>query len=252
MPALAVLVGVAPSGFLLGAAPPVIALLFLAITTGLLVVDLKRPDRFHYILFKGNRTSWLVWGAWILMAYGLVAALWLLGVSGGAGGLVRALALPVVLLAAAAAGYSAFLFGQAEGRDFWQSPLLLPELLLAALAAGSASLLVLRVLVGGGSGELRLLAGTMAVALVGHATLLFAELGSKHPSVDVARTAKLITRGHFRNRFWTGVIALGVVVPLLIVWLAPAAILLAALLVLAGLWTYEDIWVKAGQSVPLS
>jgi Fe-S-cluster-containing dehydrogenase component/formate-dependent nitrite reductase membrane component NrfD len=252
VPALAVLAGVAPSGFLLGAAPPVLALLFLAITTGLLVFDLKRPDRFHYILFKGNPTSWLVWGAWILMAYGLVAVLWLLGAHNGAGGLLRVLALPAVLLAAGAAGYSAFLFGQAEGRDFWQSPLLLPQLLLAALAAGAASLLVLRVLAGGEPEDLRLLAWTMAGALVGHATLLFAELGSKHPSLDVARAARLITRGHFRSRFWTGVITRGIVVPLLIVWLAPAAILLAALLVLAGLWIYEELWVKAGQSIPLS
>jgi Fe-S-cluster-containing dehydrogenase component/formate-dependent nitrite reductase membrane component NrfD len=252
VPALAVLAGLASPGFLLGAAPPLIALLFLALTTGLLVFDLKRPDRFHYILFKGNRTSWLVWGAWILMAYGLVAALWLFGVASGSGGLVRALALPAVLLAAAAAGYSAFLFGQAEGRDFWQSPLLLPQLLVAALAAGGASLLIIRVLAGGEPDDLRLLAWTMAVALVAQATLLFAELGSKHPSVDVARAARLITRGHYRSRFWTGVIALGIVVPLLIVWLAPAAILLAALLALVGLWTYEELWVKAGQSVPLS
>jgi len=27
---------------------------------------------------------------------------------------------------------------------------------------------------------------------------------------------------------------------------------LAALLALAGLWLWEDLWVKAGQSVPLS
>jgi Fe-S-cluster-containing dehydrogenase component/formate-dependent nitrite reductase membrane component NrfD len=252
VPALATLTAAAPPGFLLGAAPPVIALLFLAITTALLVFDLKRPDRFHYILFKGNRTSWLVWGAWILMAYGLVAVLWLFGASSGAGGLLRALALPLALLAAATAGYSAFLFGQAEGRDFWQSPLLLPQLLLAALAAGAASLLVVRVLAGGEAAELRLLAWTMAATLVGEAILLFAELGSKHASLDVARTARLITRGHFRRRFWTGVVGAGIVVPLVIVWLAPAAILLAALLVLAGLWIYEDVWVKAGQSVPLS
>jgi Fe-S-cluster-containing dehydrogenase component/formate-dependent nitrite reductase membrane component NrfD len=252
VPALAMLVGVTPTGVLLGAAPPLIALLFLAITTGLLVFDLKRPDRFHYILFKGNRTSWLVWGAWILLAYGVVAALWVFGVWSGAGGLLRALSLPAVVLALAAAGYSAFLFGQAEGRDFWQSPLLLPQLLLAALAAGAASLLVVRVLAGGEVGELELLAWTLAVALVGQAVLLFAELGSKHPSLDVARAARLITHGHFRSRFWTGVVVAGIVAPLAIVWLAPAATLLGALLALAGLWIYEDVWVKAGQSVPLS
>ena len=252
VPGLAMLAGLTPGAFLSGVVPPVIALLFLAITTGLLIFDLKRPDRFHYILFKGNRTSWLVWGAWILLAYGMVAALWLLGAAGGAGGLLRALALPVVLLAAAAAGYSAFLFGQAEGRDFWQSPLLLPQLLVAALAGGAASLLVVRVIAGAEADDLRVLAWTMAVALIGQATLLFAELGSKHPSVDVARTARLITRGHFRGRFWTGAIVLGIVVPLVMIWFAPAAILLAAVLVLAGLWIYEDVWVKAGQSMPLS
>ena len=40
------------------------------------------------------------------------------------------LAIPLVLLALGAAGYSAFLFAQAEGRDFWQSPLVLPHLLV--------------------------------------------------------------------------------------------------------------------------
>jgi Fe-S-cluster-containing dehydrogenase component/formate-dependent nitrite reductase membrane component NrfD len=255
IPALAALAGAAPSGFLLGIAPPLIALLFLTITTALLVLDLKRPDRFHYVLLKGNRTSWLVWGAWILMAYGLVAVLWLVGAHGGVGALLRALAIPVVVLAAAAAGYSAFLFGQAEGRDFWQSPLLLPQLLLAALAAGAASLLVVGVLAGADARPLQLLAWIMAGSLAGGATLLLAELGSKHTSVDVARTARLITRGHFRQRFWAGVVGAGIIVPLLLVWLAPAAGVagvLAALLVLAGLWIYEDVWVKAGQSIPLS
>ena len=33
-----------------------------ALTTALLVVDLKRPDRFHYILLKANWRSWLVLG----------------------------------------------------------------------------------------------------------------------------------------------------------------------------------------------
>jgi hypothetical protein len=28
--------------------------------------------------------------------------------------------------------------------------------------------------------------------------------------------------------------------------------LLGAILALAGLWIYEDVWIKAGQSLPLS
>ena len=104
----------------------------------------------------------------ILMAYGGVATLWLLaGLAGRPGALIW-LAVPVILLAGAAAGYSAFLFGQAEGRDFWQSPLLLPHLLVAALAAGSAALLLVARATGGGLGApwgLRLvLAGALFLA----------------------------------------------------------------------------------------
>ena len=252
---LAALLGATPSGFLLGIAPPVLALTFLAITTALLVFDLKRPDRFHYVLLKGNPRSWLVKGAWILMAYGLIAMVWLLGAHGGAGRLLHGLALPTIVLAAATAGYSAFLFGQAEGRDFWQSPLLLPQLLIAALAAGAGSLLVVGSLIGVPEASLPRLSGILIAALIAHALLLFAELGSSHANVDVARAARLLTRGHWRGAFWGGVVVAGIAVPVVMLWLFPAsgvAVTIAGVLALGGLWVYEDIWVKAGQSVPLS
>ena len=123
-------------------AAPLLALVFLALTTVLLVGDLKRPDRFFFLLTKGNPSSWLVIGGWILMAYGALGTLWLGAVVTGHASWLLVLALPTArVLAAATAGYSAYLFGQAEGRDFWQSPLLLPHLLIAALIGGSASLL---------------------------------------------------------------------------------------------------------------
>jgi Fe-S-cluster-containing dehydrogenase component/formate-dependent nitrite reductase membrane component NrfD len=252
---LAALAGASPDGFMLGMAPPVIALLLLAITTGLLVFDLKRPDRFHYILLKGNPRSWLVWGAWILIAYGLVAVVWLFGARAENDALLRALAIPAILLGAAAAGYSAFLFGQAEGRDFWQSPLLLPQLLIAAIAAGASTLLVVAALSAPPEGTIPRLAGVLIVALLAHAVLLFAELRGSHANVDVARTVRLITRGHFRAVFWGGVIVAGIVMPVLLLWLAGSAapaVAIAGVLALVGLWLYEDAWVKAGQTVPLS
>jgi Fe-S-cluster-containing dehydrogenase component/formate-dependent nitrite reductase membrane component NrfD len=253
--ALAALLGAAPSQFLLGGAPPAIALVFIAITSALLVLDLKRPDRFHYILFKANPRSWLVWGTWILIAYGVLAVVWLFASYTGAGGVLRALALPVLILAAATAGYSALLFGQAEGRDFWQSALLLPALLGAAVAAGAASLIVVGVLAGAAVEMLALLGWLLGGALVVIGVLLYAELGGAHANLDVSRAARLLTRGHYRARFWIGAVGAGIVLPLALLALAPAdgvAVMLAALLVLAGLWIYEDIWIKAGQSIPLS
>ena len=233
-------------------AAPALALLFLTLTTGLLVADLKRPDRFYYILTKGNRTSWLVWGAWILMAYGALSALWLFSGWTQNLALLKLLAIPVMLLAAASAGYSAFLFGQAEGRDFWQSPLLLPQLLVAALVAGGASLIVLHVALGGAPEKLPPLVMGFVLSLVAYAVVLLAELFGAHANLDVARAARLITCGGFRASFWLWVVGAGVVVPLLLVWFGPPAAAVAALLSLAGLWVYEDLWVKAGQSLPLS
>ena len=44
----------------------------------------------------------------------------------------------------------------------------------------------------------------------------------------------------------------GIALPLVLAWWEPAGAAAAALLALAGLWLYEDLWVKAGQSIPLS
>jgi Fe-S-cluster-containing dehydrogenase component/formate-dependent nitrite reductase membrane component NrfD len=250
MAAFGVLIGAPPSSLLVGVIPPLLALLFLALTTGLLVFDLKRPDRFHYILFKGNHRSWLVTGAWILIAYGAVAVAWLFAAHAGNAGLLRVLALPALLLAAGAAGYSAFLFGQAEGRDFWQSPLLLPHLIVAALAAGAAALLVVGIPARSDGPSLNLLVIAFVVALVLEAALLFAEFSGAHANVDVACAARLVTRGALSVRFWGGVVIGGIALPLVLA--VSPAVLLGAALALAGLWIYEDVWVKAGQSIPLS
>jgi Fe-S-cluster-containing dehydrogenase component/formate-dependent nitrite reductase membrane component NrfD len=229
-------------------AAAVVALVFLALTMGLLVLDLKRPERFHYVLIKGQWRSWLVRGAWILMAYGLVAGLWLVTSRAQHAALV----LPALALAAGAAGYSAFLFGQAEGRDFWQSPLLLPHLLVAAMLAGAASLLVVGTVIGAAHVAVLSMGGFLAVGLLLHGALMLAELGVTHANTDVARAARLLTAGGYRSRFWAGAVVGGVLLPfLLIVWV-PGGMVIGALLALAGLWVYEDVWVRAGQSIPLS
>jgi len=95
------------------------------------------------------------------------------------------------------------------------------------------------------------------LSLLVHGALLLIELTSRHPTQDVAVAARLLTRGAYRARFWGGVVLTGTVVPM-IGLIAGAArddmslTALAALLALGGLWLWEDLWVKAGQSVPLS
>jgi Fe-S-cluster-containing dehydrogenase component/formate-dependent nitrite reductase membrane component NrfD len=250
--ALGVLLGHAGGGWLTGTMAPLLALVFLALTTALLVFDLKRPERFLYILRMPNWRSWLVWGAVILMGFGAVAALWLVGGATGNLALLGALALPAALLAAAAAGYSAFLFGQAEGRDFWQSPLLLPQLLVSAVMAGAAALLLVELGWRREPEHVADLAGYFTAALIAQGLLLVAEVSAFHQGIEAARAAHLLVRGPWRTAFWGGVVLAGTLLPLGLAWLGGAWLGVAAVLALAGVWLYEDLWVRAGQALPLS
>jgi Fe-S-cluster-containing dehydrogenase component/formate-dependent nitrite reductase membrane component NrfD len=229
-----------------GVALPLIALLFLLATTVLLVVDLKRPDRFHYILLKPNWRSWLVWGAWILIAFGTATGVWTLAVLSSRPDVLGWVAVPLTGLALAAAGYSAFLFAQAEGRDYWQSPLVLPHLLVAATAAGAAMALLFH-------GPAPALRGLLLTMLGLNLGLMLAERLVPHANADAAAAARFITEGPARGTFWGGVVVAGTLVPALLLltssWLAAG---LAGVLALVGLYFWEDCWVKAGQSVPLS
>jgi Fe-S-cluster-containing dehydrogenase component/formate-dependent nitrite reductase membrane component NrfD len=246
-----------PAGPLLAVGAPALALAFLAVTGVLLIADLKRPDRFYFLFTKPNWSSWLVWGAWIILVYGLLGTLWLVF------GIARLpLAMGLVGWAAAAfgigtAGYSAFLFGQAEGRDFWQSPLLLWHLLLGAIVAGAAGLALLGLALGASG----LTFGWLATILAGAAGLSFllavVELYGSHPSADVGEAAKLLRSGPYSGRFWGGAGLLGAGLPMLLVaaYLASGLgvlLALAAVSALAGLWLYEDAWVRTGQAVAMS
>jgi hypothetical protein len=157
------------------------------------------------------------------------------------------LAGPLIGLALGAAGYSAFLFAQAEGRDFWQSSLLLPHLLVAALAAGAA----VGLLTHGASPVLR---GLLLLALGAHLVLVLAERWVSHPNLDGTAGARWLAEGPGRIPLWAGVVTAGTLLPLALVLLSPAwpAGALASVLALAGLYLWEDLWLRAGQSVPLS
>ena len=81
---------------------------------------------------------------------------------------------------------------------------------------------------------------------------MLAELGVTHANTDVARAARLLTEGGYRNRFLGGAVIVGVLLPFVLIVSLPGGMVIGALLALAGLWVYEDLWVRAGQSIPLS
>jgi len=240
---------------LLNVVAPALALIALAVTSALLVFDLKRPDRFFYLLTKPNFRSWLVIGTYFLIGYGACSAAWLLAGMFGAEvpSLLRWLS---TLFSIASACYSAFLFAQAKGRDLWQSPVFLWHLLVQALVAGSAALLIAGVLIDARATT----AATMilVISLIADLAMIFGEITLPHVSEDIRIATRALIRGTLSVRFWGLAIVLGLVAP---ICLCLAALRLAdsagveiaaAVLALAGLWWFEELWVKAGQVAPLS
>jgi len=116
-----------------------IGLVFLTLTGILLIMDLDQPKRFLYVLLRPHWGSWLVKGGYAITTYG--GLLTALGAASyfGWNFLQAILGGVTALVAVIVAVYTAFLFAQAKGRDFWQSPTLaihmldLPILLLNGL-----------------------------------------------------------------------------------------------------------------------
>ena len=231
----------------------VLGLIFMAATGGLLIMDLDRPERFHYVLLRPQWRSWLVKGAYIITAFAGLLSLWVLLKLLGVSWATTVLAWPLVALAGAAAVYTAFLFGQAKGRSFWQSPGLPLHMLVHAAVAGAAALYLVSLFVEGLQPLRSVLPVTLALGLVGVLLIMWAELGMKHPDRDAERAARMIYAGRYRTLFWGGSVVLGSLVPLALVLTGvPALIAVAAVLALAGILVTEHAWIEAPQLIPLA
>lgn len=242
-----------------------VSLLFIGLTTALLVFDLEKPERFLYILLRPQWRSWLARGAVLLISFTAVAGIWWLYELGAylynydvpwLRSTLLWLGLP---LAIGVAIYTAFLFAQAEGRDLWQSPLLPFHLIVQALMAGSGAILILNAF--GVAAEMNRVAllTFIAALLLDLFITLFGEFGMPHASEVAARAAHDISHGRYRRHFWWGSIGLGHVVALGLAAVGivsggqPAVIsALAAVCAIVGLYLYEYAFVMAPQEIPNS
>lgn len=253
--AVAMLAGVGTGSVWMSWLAPLVAGLFIALTGVVLVWDLKRPDRFLYILTKSNPGSWLVRGAWILGAQGALMAVWFVVGVFGLGSLE-----PVIWVSALngllVAGYTAFLFGQAEGRDLWQTPLLLWHMIGAALAVGGGASLIAAMASSSLEEAVGPFAGVMAVGAGVVGLMTVTELFSSHPTTNAQSAFHHMTKGEFASQWWRGQFLL-VPVPVLAGLLVVGGGTLITGVVggvaaMIGVFLADDAFVKAGQSVPLS
>lgn len=248
-----------------------LSLLFIAITTGLLVFDLEKPERFLYILMRPQWRSWLTRGAVLLIGFSLVAGGWWAAEIAS-----RYLGLfPLELMdsirpyflwlglpfAIGSAIYTAFLFAQAEGRDLWQSPLLPIHLVIQAFMMGSGALLMMNLVTMHVEPDIIEVSFYVLVAsiIIDLFVTLFGEFGIPHASEVAARAAHDISHGRYKNHFWLGSITLGHIIPLALLlatvfFIGPNTYVesLAALCTMIGLYFFEYAFVMAPQDIPNS
>lgn len=230
-----------------------VSLLFLAITGALLVKDLDQPKRFLYVLFRPQWSSWLVRGAYAITGFGGLVTLIGVGLffewelvtkiafwGAGAVGIVVAI-------------YTAFLFAQAQARDFWQSPALILHMLAHSLLGGAAVFAITNLFFDGGD----IFEGFMRFFLIGaiglNMIVLFIELAIPHSTTDTKKVVKMITKGRYKNNFWLGTVLLGNVVALGFAIAGGSVFMaLSAAAILIGIYITETIWVEAPQRIPLT
>lgn len=230
-----------------------ISLLFLALTGLLLVIDLDQPKRFLYVLLRPQWSSWLVRGGYAITVFGALTTLWLASIWFEWEAIQSIAMYGTGIFGIIVAVYTAFLFAQAKGRDFWQSPALALHMIIHSIMAGAAVSMILSFLLGDavilGSFSAMILRWSILANLV----VLAAELITTHPTSDAHRVAKMILQGRYSTTFWTMVILLGNLVPLVIMFSTGGSIaLIASSLSLIGIYFSEKIWVEAPQRVPLT
>ena len=235
-----------------------ISLVFLALTGLFLVMDLDRPDRFLNVLLRPQWNSWLVKGGYTITVFGLLVTIWAgmtyFEIETGETIVIWITAFFAVMLAI----YTAFLFAQAKGRDFWQSPSLALHMLVHSVMAGAA-VFALVLLVSGNESWMSILGMVMIIALSVNLFTMTTELTMTHPSTSAHSVVKMITKGRYKNLFWFGVVGIGNVLPLILLSfrgfeesLDGSILTIAAVFILLGIYVTEKIWVEAPQRVPLA
>ncbi|MEJ2343095.1 MAG: polysulfide reductase NrfD, partial [Gemmatimonadales bacterium] len=221
-----------------------VATAFLAITGGLLLWDLEHPLRVYMIFTRPQWRSWLVRGAFIISGFGAVLALHLLAALAGWSGLPQTLVGLGIPLGALTAVYTAYLFGQAKGRDLWQNPLLPPHFLVQAFVAGSAALLP--VAAASEPSALPGLLWLLSASSFVHLLMVAGETTVTHGTAHAHLAVWQLTRGRYGLYFWIGTLL--VTIALAAPWIGT----MAGASALVGLLAYEHAYVQAGQAVPLA
>jgi Fe-S-cluster-containing dehydrogenase component/formate-dependent nitrite reductase membrane component NrfD len=225
-----------------------IGLVFLAITTFLLVKDLDQAKRFVYVLLRPQWKSWLVKGGYALTFYGIFLSIFAAAKFFDWYFLEKITAWLTFPAAVLTAVYTAFLFAQAKGRDFWQSPMLAFHMIGHSISAGAAALILVGFFAENSLEWSFILNKILCISLIFNSLITFFELTMPHPTSDARMVVTMILRGRYQKMFWFSAVLMVLPIGFLYFELN----YLAAISALVGMFFLEKIWVDAPQRIALS
>lgn len=237
-----------------------VSLVFLGLTGILLVLDLDQPKRFLYVVLRPQWKSWLVRGAYIITGFsGLISAylalVWLQQDTFiDHSWLAPIINVGLTVFAVLTGIYTAFLFAQAKGRDAWQSPMLPIQMLTHTALCGLAVWMLLFPLLGADNlDDQTVMSRALIVLIVFHLVCEFSHIFLTHSTDAAHQAARMTFSGRYKSHYWLGVILVGSLIPLgLLAFSGTAFVIIAAILVLIGVFISQHISVFAPQQLPLS
>ena len=93
----------------------------------------------------------------------------------------------------------------------------------------------------------------LLISVTASAATIVVEFAMRHSSDDARRTLRLITRGSLGRLFWVGGVAIGMVLPVILLLGGGTALLMfASVAALVGVFCVDYVWVRAPQLIALS
>ncbi|MEK6781797.1 MAG: 4Fe-4S dicluster domain-containing protein [Bacteroidota bacterium] len=229
-----------------------LSLVFLLATGVLLVKDLDQPSRFLYVLLRPQWKSWLAKGGYAITLFGGLVTCWIVAVYFEFENLAAVAFILSVMMATIVAVYTAFLFAQAKGRDFWQSPTMVLHMFTHSIMAGSAALLIWAVFMSAPKEWIKFNEALLWWSTIFNLVLMLIEVSITHPTQDAKTVVSMIVSGRYKINFWMGAIVIGNILPLGLLSDIINLSIIASIMSLIGIFITEKIWVEAPQRIPLT
>ena len=229
----------------------VISTIFLFITGLFLMLDLSHPERFYLIFIRPQWNSWIARGTFLIMFFGISLILFMIFRFLDSPGITFILRWTTVILGLLTSIYTAFLFGQAKGRDLWQNRLLPIHFLVEPIVAGCAVLILLGWVIPITFTEITWLRWVFVGSSIANLALILIDLVNSHKDDNNHNVLRNLVYGKWGKYYWAAIIFSLISIGLIIISSGLSLLLVGASIgSLIGLFAYWHAFVGAGQSMP--